>query len=76
MGTVFKELAEEGLGVIADAGGFGATDLRSGQGLANGGGGEVVEAVVFGGGAVPIADVGLVQDFPEPGCGLAAVAVA
>jgi len=47
-----------------------------GRGLANGGGGEVVKTIVLGGGAVPVGDIGFIPDLPEPGCGLAAVAIA
>src|SRR5580658_2851192 len=51
-------------------------DARSGQRAANGGGAQVVEPVVFGRCSVPVADVGLVPNFPEPRVRPASVAVA
>ena len=44
----------------------GASDLCVGQDLADGCGGDVVEALVFGEGAVEVRDVRFVPDFPEP----------
>ena len=76
VGAVLQKLAQEGLGMVADAGGLGASDLGGREGAADGIGGEVVEAIVFSGCAVPVADVGLVPHFPEPVGGLAAVAIA
>ena len=74
--AVLKKLAQEHFGAVADAGDFGTSDAGLGQDLANGGRGQVVEAIVLGRGAVPVADIGLVPHLPQPGCSLVAVAVA
>ena len=42
-------------------------DFGAGQGAANGVDGDIVEAVKFGGRAVPVAAVGFVPNFPVPG---------
>src|SRR5580658_2550408 len=76
VGAVLKKLAQKRLAVVADAGGFRASDAGLWQDGANGGSGQIVEAVVLGGCAVPVADVRLVPHLPEPGCGLIAVALA
>src|SRR5450631_2687298 len=74
-GAVLEKLAKKRLGVVADAGGFRASDAGLRPFLAKGGGGEIVKAVVFRSRALPVADVRLVPDFPQPGFGLLAEAL-
>src|SRR5580658_5923931 len=65
--AVLEKLAQKRLGMVADARSFQTSNAGLGQDIANGGCGEVIQAVVLGRCAMPVADVGLVPNLPKPG---------